>query len=189
MPRTATRIRFKYDWPSREEWAERRRSAYWDSESPHPYRASGKLSHYASPEEITAAITGLKKPWADYGRQMKAAAAKAGPLARQAGERDTVWVSRFLSMGGEDRELAGESECIRADRREINRLIKELRDGSVSWGNMRDKLPLLDTIVVRYEAAVQAGDEKFIAECAARPVDDAAWQAELEWRARWDAGA
>lgn len=95
-------------------------------------------------------------------------------------------LGQSIPMNEEDRELAGESECLQANRSEINRVIKQLRDGSVSW-NMRDKLPLLDTIVARYEAAVEAGDEKFIAECAARPIDDAAWQKELERRAELDA--
>jgi hypothetical protein len=45
-------------------------------------------------------------------------------------------------------------------------------------------------IVARYEAAVKAGDDKYVAECAALPIDDAAWQKELERRAsieRWQA--
>ena len=48
--------------------------------------------------------------------------------------------------------------------------------------------PALDAIIARYEAAVQAGDERYVAECAARSVDDAAWQQELQRRAeieRW----
>jgi Protein of unknown function (DUF3102) len=33
-------------WPSRERWAEQRRCAYWDSNCPHPFTASRRLSLY-----------------------------------------------------------------------------------------------------------------------------------------------
>ena len=151
------------DWPTREQWAERTRSAYWDGDSPHPYQASREVSRYASAEEIAVAIIALKKLWADYSRQIKAA--------------DDPWDLRIQRSG-------------------INLAIKQLRNGSVPgysglipWARLR-ALPALETILARYEAAVKAGDEKYIAECAARPVDDAAWQNELERRAeidRWQA--
>ena len=154
------------NWPSREEWAERHRTAYFTNDRPHRHTASNDLSLYACPEEVEGAIAALKKLWSDYGKQLKA-------------EGDI-------------------SPWLRDRRTGINMVIKELRNGSVHERAGLGRIPLqilraipeYDTIVKRYEAAAQAGDEKYIAECAAIPVDDAAWENELERRAkieRWRA--
>jgi hypothetical protein len=172
----------KYNWPSREKWAEQHRSAYWDFESPHPYTASGDLSVYASPEEIAASIAELQKMWRDCGREMKAATAEVGSLARRPGERGRSFIPRFFEMSEADRERAGKPEEFRFMRREINRMIKELREGSVPSKFSRLPIPALDIIVARYEVAVEAGNAKYRAECAALPVDDAAWERELAQR-------
>jgi hypothetical protein len=58
------------DWPSREQWTERRRSVSWVTYLP---ATSRELPLYASLEEIEAAIVSLKKLWAELGREMKAA--------------------------------------------------------------------------------------------------------------------
>jgi hypothetical protein len=66
-------------------------------------------------------------------------------------------------------------------RRDINEVIRQMRNGEVPWRVLHSiRTQPLDAILTRYEAAVQAGDEKYIADCAARPVDDAAWQQELD---------
>jgi hypothetical protein len=139
------------DWPSREQWAERRSSVSWATDPPATTR---ELPLYASPEEIEAAIVSLKKLWAGLGREMKAA--------------EDPWNYR-------DR------------RREINDVIGQLRNCEVPWRVLDSiRTPSLDVIVTRYRAAVQATHERFVAKCAARPIDDAAWQEELERRARID---
>jgi hypothetical protein len=137
------------DWPSREQWAERRRSVAWASDPP---TASRELLLYASPGEIDAAIVSLKKLWADLGRQMKAS--------------EDAWTYRDL-------------------RHEINDVLGQLRNSKVPWRVVASiRTQPLDVIVARYEAAVQATHERFAAECAARPIDDAAWEEELRRRAR-----
>jgi hypothetical protein len=185
-----TQVENKHQWPTREEWAERHRSAYWDSESPHPYTASRKLSLYATPEEIGTSIAALRKIWCDYGHQMKTAKARIGPLAQQPGERNRDYTSRYLAMSDEEQELVGETSNPQWWRREVNKVIEQLRDGSVPWrltciGISTLPAPL-DAIIARYEAAVQAGNEKYVAEVAARPIDDAAWAEELRHRRRID---
>ena len=155
-----------FEWPSREEWAERRRTAYFTHDRPHRYTASNDLSLYACPEEVEGAIAALKKLWSDYGKQLKA-------------EGDI-------------------SPWLRQRRTGINMVIKALINGCVRETLGLGHIPLeilrsipeYDMIIKRYEAAVQTGDDKYIAECAAEPVDDAAWANELEQRAkieRWRA--
>jgi hypothetical protein len=46
------------NWPSREEWARRRQTVYFDMENLNP--ATRALSAYASPAEIEAAIASMK---------------------------------------------------------------------------------------------------------------------------------
>jgi hypothetical protein len=64
-----------------------------------------------------------------------------------------------------------------------------LRQGEVPFrwlpvAGLETPPPPLDAIIDRYEAAVKAGDDRYVAEVEARPIDDAAWQKELE-RRRW----
>jgi hypothetical protein len=70
-------------------------------------------------------------------------------------------------------------------RQEINSAIRELRSGKVPekalW--LENPPAPFDVIVKRYRAAKDATDTKWKAEIAARPIDDAAWQKELERRA------
>jgi hypothetical protein len=177
----------KVDWPSREEWAIQGRTAYCD-EGGHRYTASSELSLYANPEEIATAIAALQKMWRDYGTDMRAAQKVAGPLARQSNERRRDWGQRWLAMTDVEQKLANEVESFRDKRELINRVIKTMRNNGVPWWQFGRAAPPppLDAIIARYEAAVQAGDEKWKAEVAARPVDDAAWASELEHRGRID---
>jgi hypothetical protein len=171
-----------YEWPTREQWAEQRRNNYWDSESPHPYLASRRLSNYASAAEIAAVIVALQEAYRDYGRQMRAAKALAGPLARQRGEGSGPYIKRYLAMSEAEQDIAGEPDVLRVKRREVNEVLKQLREDWVPWRWAMSSPPPLDAIMARYEAAVRAGDEKWIAEVAAAPIDDAAWAEELERR-------
>ena len=46
--------------------------------------------------------------------------------------------------------------------------------------------PPLDAIMARYEAAVREAEAKWCERVAATPIDDAAWEQELEWRRKCD---
>jgi hypothetical protein len=145
-----------YPWPSREQWAENRRTPYLYGYD-HPYRASLDLSLYATAEEVAAAIADLRQIWCLYGRKMKA------------------------PPDGRDYQYY---------RSEINARIKEMREGFVPKGDwslgtgLKIAPPALHFILERYLAAEWAGIKKWEAEVAARPIDDEAWEAELEWRRR-----
>jgi hypothetical protein len=141
-----------YPWPSREEWA-RRRCTSCDSEKPH--KAGRDLSFYASPEEIAAAISALRKIWNDYGRQMKAAAAEPVDTLRYQ-RREINDVIKQLHNGMVPWRWVG-------------------------TGMQTPPLPL-EVIIARYKAAVKDADERYVTKVAQAPIDDAAWERELARR-------
>jgi hypothetical protein len=57
-------------WPSREQWAKRRRTFYDDD---HVVRVSEALADYATESDQRAAIAELGDLWRDLGRQLRAA--------------------------------------------------------------------------------------------------------------------
>jgi transcriptional regulator with XRE-family HTH domain len=125
-----------YEWPSREEWAHRRQHPYWDSDTGCPFdnKYGHRLSDYATAEEIAALITAMKALWRDYGRKLREAKRAAGSLCLQPGEKNSDFYRRWKGMSEAERELAEEPECIRGDRREINR---EIASASRSQSTMR----------------------------------------------------
>ena len=151
----------RFNWPSREEWAKQRTSVD-GHQNPNP--PSNQLSDYATADEITGAIAALNKVWGDYGREMKSDKAEGG--------------HRY--------------DDFRWYRCGINEAIKELREGKMPRWRKPDtgiEVPPspLDTIMARYQGAKDAAQARWVAEVAARPVDDAAWEAELQWRRECDA--
>jgi hypothetical protein len=112
-------------WPSREEWAYRRQHPYWDSDTGCPFdnKYGHHLSDYATAEEIAALIAAMKALWRDYGRKLREAKRAAGSLCLQPGEKNLDFYRRWKGMSEAERELAEKPECIRGDRREINREI------------------------------------------------------------------
>jgi hypothetical protein len=173
-----------FNWPSREEWAQRQRTAYIDDVP----EASWELSLYANPEEVAAAIVALKKIWTDRGRRLKAVLLAGRPLIKQSGEGLRQYRDRWLAMNKSDQEIAQTAICIQDQRREINEVIKELRKGRVPWRlngtGISTPPPPLDAIIARHDAATDAEIEKWKARIAAKPIDDAAWEHELEYRRR-----
>jgi hypothetical protein len=180
------------EWPTREQWAEQQRAAYWDSDIPHPYNASRRLSDYATPDEIHAIIAELKALWSTYGREMKAV--KDHPAVKRSDESLSDYLTRLKTMSETEKEISGRPINMKYRRSEINEMLKQLRNGEVPFRGLdpiRAAAPLCDALLARYEAAAEAGIQKYVDECAARPVDDAAWARELERRAeieQWRAG-
>jgi hypothetical protein len=139
---------------TREEWAISRTTVYAGMDNPKP--ASTGLSEYAGAEEIDAAIASLRQAYTDYGRLLK----------------------------------KHPDDNLQRRRRGINMIIKSMREENrVPHGVYlyhafgADPLPApLDAIVRRYLVAKQAADEAWERDVAATPVDDAAWEDELERR-------
>lgn len=152
MTDSETRI----NWPTREQWAERERTVYYDYLVDLP--ASKKIADYANPYEVQEAIAALREIWCHYGRCMK-------------GSKDT------------DRQRYRNFQY----RREIiNEVIRNLRDGRYHYSFDRvlehDSRSILVTIKSRYEAARDAEIEGVRRRVEATPIDDAAWEQELERR-------
>jgi hypothetical protein len=152
-------------------------------ENPNP--ATRQLSAYATPAEIEELVAVLKAQWRECGRQMKEAAANIRPLLRQKGESNAAAYQRFCAMGKAEQERVNEVDCLQEQRRDINRLIKEIIDEGIvpwRWVYAIDGLPQLAAVMARYDAARGLADEAWHREVAATPVDDAAWEEELQWR-------
>jgi hypothetical protein len=94
-------------------------------------------------------------------------------------------------MGEAEREIVDRWEEARHRRIEIKVIILIVRDQRIIPHHASPELlaliPLLDTINARYEVAARAANEVWKRKVAETPIDDAAWQRELEFRARVEA--
>jgi len=148
------------EWPTREEWAKRRRTPYIDLAPD----TNWSIASYATPVEIEALKRAMRERWSELGSQM-----------RQAGEKDAK-----NENGDNDFQL--QREC-------INRGPKLIEEGTMPWSveHYRGAEDLLQELQARYEAGRKAEIEKWEAEVAQTPIDDAAWDKELKRRAEIDA--
>jgi hypothetical protein len=79
----------------------------------------------------------------------------------------------------------GDAEVV---RRKINSALKSIKkDVLARYHHEGDNLPQFAEAQARYAAAVAAADKTWKDEVAKRPIDDAAWEEELEWRRQIDA--
>jgi hypothetical protein len=175
-----------WNWASREEWARNRRTVYADEENPNP--ATRAMSAYASPAEIEAAITSMKSLALEQQRAERAANLALGPLGRQRGESRRAYDRRFCAMSREDQDIVvGSAAMPHHDAREVRQILREyLLIGAVPPQHNGWYPTPLSQIVGRYKAAAKAADVKWHEEVAATPIDDAAWEQELERRRKWD---
>jgi hypothetical protein len=176
----------KYNWLSREEWAKHRRTDYYDET---PILIGVRLADYASPTEIEAAIAELEARWKWCGREMKAAKEAAGLLVQQPGETQTAWVQRYLAtMSKEEQDLASRPEDLRRERKRINHVLRQLRDGDdLDWQSRTltqdTSLPMLNRILEHWGVLWQQAYDTRQQEIANTPIDDEAWEDELKRRA------
>jgi hypothetical protein len=171
----------KKTWPSREEWAKNTRSCA--GENPNP--ASQRLSEYASPAEVELMVGALKQSYRDLGRRLAEAKAAAGAGCRRPSETNKEYSRRRDLMSDHERSLVGEVVEAQRQRGRITQTLKLIA---------RDELPLiwdegggrveLATATARYEAASRAAEQAWRDEVAHRPIDDPAWEGELQRRAR-----
>jgi len=140
----------QHNWPSREEWAIRQRTAYYD-DAP---SVSDAVAHYSSPAEIEQVIADLKARWKECGRQMTTVKKAAGPLAKQTTETGIAYTQRYLSMTEAEQDLSQRPEDFRRERKLINEVIRKLRDGELCWRAQKisSVSPTLCTILDRRHA-------------------------------------
>ena len=186
-----------FDWPSRERWAYPSNTPYWDSDTGCPYadKYGHRLSDYATPHEVAVLTAELKNLYRELGRELRAVNLRIKPSDRQQrGEGHAAWYRRFRQLPPEDQELFNEAANLKSDRQQINDLLKRIADDAIPdftrGGSVIGRpAELVAPFLERYDAAFKAAREQWEQECLQIPVDDAAWEKELEWRAgierRW----
>lgn len=174
----------EWNWDNREEWAKRVRSACYEEI---PARST-VLADYAS-EEAARAIAELRQLWRQYGQRMRELQAKTPHRIRQSGESVGAWNKRWAAMSN-DEQRAVEAVLVLQERRQIiNRMIVELREGTVPVQHHSipqlladNPVPTVGVIMQRYEDACYRALDAYREEVAKRPIDDAAWEEELQFR-------
>jgi hypothetical protein len=158
----------KHNWPTREEWAKHKRTAYYDCFEDLP--SSKNIADYASPEEIAAAVDALKDLWNQYGRRQQEAKDNVGP-ALQAHFQQEVLKGRRCNpyhLASDEQKVLGIIAMFKDRRRNVNEVIKQLRNGRIDYQFdailKRDADPqhaspsridpVLTTIQSRYHAAL-----------------------------------
>jgi hypothetical protein len=181
MIRISTLIpKHQYDWPSREEWAKRRRTVYADMTDD---LCDARLQGYATQEQVAEITFKLKEIYRDQGRKMREAKPVYDTLripGEQARGKHVWWL--HLSRADQDRcEPYLIAQC---RRKGINRLLRDIADGNLSlFGDAHYWPEIFAPFVEAYDAARDAALKDLRARVAARPIDDAAWEKELRWRA------
>jgi hypothetical protein len=163
-----------YNWPTREEWARSRQHPYWDSDTGCPFadRIGHRLSDYATPQEVAALIAALKDLYRELGREMREMreATKQLPEA----EQETSWAASWAP------------ECCKSDRRQINELLGCIGRDEIphrARGGLDGKpAELVAPFIKLYDAVREAAREQWEEECLQIPIDDAAWEEELQRR-------
>jgi hypothetical protein len=177
----------KFEWPTREEWEVRQRTVYYDLLED---LISTCLSDYASADEVAAAIAALRKLWCAYGRQMQEAKREAERSIGVTLNRD-YYIYRYYKSSEEERKLVNAVLICQDQRKRINQVIKFLREGQyhyyINWVLERTDCPSRAIIKERYDAAWTAAELKVRQRVAVTPIDDAAWEKELQQRRRIDA--
>jgi hypothetical protein len=173
-------MRAPHNWPTREEWAKRRRTWYGDNPECH---VSGRASAYAQQHEIDALIATLKVRRSQLGKELREAK-KRCPLAfQQKGETKTQWDHRWYQLTTEEQEFQTPAWT----RKEIFRALKLLAQDKIpirpSEGGCISELAWLQQ---RRQSAYDAEEDRIIAEVAATPIDDEAWAKELAERAEFE---
>jgi hypothetical protein len=190
-------MRQPYEWPSRERWAEHYVHPPWDEGDRCPYndRYSQALSDYATPEEIAALTTALKDHYRKLGSELKAVNLCIDPAhQQQRGEGQVVWYRRYKELPEAERKPLAVAGLLRNERSRVNDLLARIRNDEIP-NRTRDAnyVPgkpgeLVAPISARYQAAFEAARDAYFREYADQHVpDDAAWERELERRARIEA--
>jgi hypothetical protein len=150
-----------------------------------------KYSHHASsyttPEEIEAIIAALRQAWKDLAGDLARAKQEAGVLCQRNDETKTQYLGRYFAMTEPEKERAEQVACIEDRRRGINRAIKMLRADEIPGPQRTDQggnEPPLASLLANFDAAHSEAYRQRERQIEATPIDDAAWEQELERRRR-----
>jgi hypothetical protein len=175
--------------PTREEWAENRLCHYleWGDAEGGSYRyveVSQEVSAYLNPQELAALIASLKQQRDERVRKEKEAKQKYPHLFQQKGETESAWMKRCYSLSNADQELHYELLAFSYRRKQIDQAIKHLlQDEIPRYIEEGGHLAEIKMIQDRQDEAEKRKEERLRAKAAIDfPVDDAAWEQELEMR-------
>ncbi len=142
-------------WPSREEWAKERRTAYYGRFP----GTSNSLAEYGTREEIAALKADFRKRWKYLGERLRELSRKdiSGDTRNLKSDRSSIkWALTLIAQGELPRHLETFSEAE----------------------------DILAPFHERYEAAKSKLHECTLREIERTPIDDNAWNAELHRRAK-----
>jgi hypothetical protein len=175
--------------PPREDWAESRLTQYmeWGENDGQSYRyapVSQKVSDYLSPKEVAALIASLKQQRLDLQKKRREAKKQFPDFFQRKGETGGQWIQRFYDQMTEaERQQVGEFDTEPAEQA-MFRAVKRLEQNTWStYGNEGGYLPEIEKLEALRDAAQERKEAELRAKAAIDyPVDDAAWEIEIESR-------
>ncbi len=144
-------------WPSREEWSKERHAPYFDRFP----RTSDSLAEYATLEEIAALKADLRERWKQLGKKMREITGNGASDVTRSLKSDRCsiqWALALIAQGELPRQL---------------KTFSEVED-------------ILAPFHERYEAAKLKLHELTLRVIEGTPIDDNAWNAEMQRRAKLD---
>ena len=180
-----------HTWPTRDEWAYRRKHPYLDGDVVAPVTRA--IAAYASPQEISETMAKLNALQRTLFRTMRAIKREAGSLLRQPKETSLHYVTRCLAMPESERAPLTAYDRARWHRQDVRRALQAiLQEQTLPLEvahHSEELVAILGPLVQRWSVASRAEHDRCTKEIADRtPIDDAAWQRELERRAGFDRG-
>ena len=144
-------------------------------------------------EEIAATISALRDLYSYEGRKMKIARQVAAAVYARLVDFRHQRYERFRNATPAEQDAVRLHWRCQEHRQEIRQALKEIRNGRVpdvalwphkKWSFIDPADDPLATIRARFCAAYDAAWNDFVAQRAANPIDDEAWNRELERRQR-----
>lgn len=177
--RLASKISRK-PWPSREEWAKTQQTYYWDDYIP----VSNRVRDYASDDELAAAVEELRSRIKLLDAQVREAKKVVGHLVQQKGETKMAYCRRWMAMTEEEQDKQASWDRPRDHARDLRGVLRALADGDLPRSS-GDGLKA-EVFGERYQQAVREYHDEQRRIYAERPIDDEAWERELQRRREWD---
>ena len=179
-------------WPSREDWAHNERTFYVDIEDSVRDGVSQQAADYATPDEIETAAKAMLTLRNQLLRDLRQAKQEAGDALDRPGEDVVEYQHRYYRLTDEQQAQVGKVQTIEDRRKNLFQAAKALRGGHLPGAyylhHAGELPPDADAITARYGAAVDAKVDEVRQRIETAPIDDDAWQEELERRAevrRW----
>ena len=177
-------------WPTREKWAADYNTVYADNLDRVLDAVPTTVSTYATPEQVADAVDELRAGW----KAMHTRVTSAIHLARQVfPSYGTTWtestIAQFEALAPEAVEIVEDADRIRTARHYVGVVAAELEAGQVPADHTAAVVapeagPAFAAVIAGYRAATKQATDEYVTRIETRAPDDAAWQKELDRRAR-----